>query len=533
MGEATGLELSRLMTSERASQRAFLGVSALLFAGSTAVTVLWCASMSARGEMPMPGGWTMSMAWMRMPGQSWAGATATFLGMWSLMMVAMMMPSLVPMLQRYRQAVGGVGEPRLGRLTALVGVTYFLVWTVVGAAAFPLGVALAAIEMRQPALARAVPVLVGLVVLIAGSVQLTAWKARHLACCRQAPGCGAALAPDAGTAWRHGLRLGLHCCLCCAGLMAVLLAVGVMDLRAMAGLAAAIALERIAPAGERLARGIGVVVIGAGVLLLARAAGLGCRGSARRRARRGGRPRASPWSPTRGGSRRRDPELDLRQRGASGNPDHEFHYRQRRRDRRSGWMADEPQRPEVENPAGKLRVLGFRNVARMGSFRDALRLAAAQGGVPDVASVRRDQAKAGFGVGLEQSLLADVAIFGRFSVNDGATETYAFTEIERSLTLGASAGGAPWGRRGDTLGLAWVQNELSAAHQAYVAAQRGVLRWPPGCRLPSGSPAPSRRPDARLLRRLDEAPQRRVPRHGPAPRVRGAAASARRGERPR
>ena len=149
-------------------ERAFFGVSALLFAASAAVTIVWCASMSAMGEMPMPGGWTMSMAWMRMPGQTWPGAAASFLGMWVVMMVAMMLPSLVPMLWRYRQAVGSTGETRLGRLTALVGVGYFFVWTVFGMAAFPLGVALAAIEMQQPALARAVPIAVGVVVLIAG-----------------------------------------------------------------------------------------------------------------------------------------------------------------------------------------------------------------------------------------------------------------------------------------------------------------------------------------------------------------------------
>src|SRR5207253_1039097 len=178
-----------------ASQRAFLGVSALLFAASAALTTLWCASMSAMGEMPMPGGWTMSMAWMRMSGQTWPGAAASFLGMW--------------------------------------------------------------------------------VVMMAGSLQLTAWKARHLACCRQAPGRGRTLAADAGTAWRHGLRLGLHCSRCCAGLMAILLAIGVMDLRAMAVVAAAITVERLAPSGERVARAIGALVVGAGVFLIARAAGLG------------------------------------------------------------------------------------------------------------------------------------------------------------------------------------------------------------------------------------------------------------------
>src|SRR5437763_326757 len=62
-GAAAGLEISRRMASERASQQAFFGVSARLFAASAALTTLWCASMSAMGELPMPGGWTMSMAW--------------------------------------------------------------------------------------------------------------------------------------------------------------------------------------------------------------------------------------------------------------------------------------------------------------------------------------------------------------------------------------------------------------------------------------------------------------------------------------
>jgi predicted metal-binding membrane protein len=254
---------------------AFFGVPALLFATSAAVTIGWSASMSARGEMPMPGGRTMSMAWMRMPGETWPGAAASFAGMWIVMMMAMMLPSLIPMLWRYREAVGRTGATRPGRLTALVGTGYFFVWTLFGMAAFPLGAGLAALQMQLPALARAVPIAVGVLLLIAGSLQLTAWKAHHLAYCREAPGRGRRLPADAGTAWRHGLRLGLHCSQCCAGLMAILLALGVMDLRAMAVVAAAITVERLAPAGERVARAIGAVVVGAGLFLIARAAGLG------------------------------------------------------------------------------------------------------------------------------------------------------------------------------------------------------------------------------------------------------------------
>ena len=259
------------MTSTASADRRFVGVSALLFANNATTTIVWCASMSM-AKMSMPGGWLMSMAWMRMPGQSWPGAAASFLGMWVLMMVAMMLPSLVPTLRRYRRAVGGA---RLGRLTALAGAGYFAVWTALGIAAFPLGVALAALEMRETALARAVPIAVGAIVLGAGIVQLTAWKARQLACCREGPPGGRALPPDAATAWRQGVRFGLDCARCCGGLMAILLVIGVMDLGAMAVVAVAITAERVAPAGERVARAIGVVVIATGLLLIVRAAGLG------------------------------------------------------------------------------------------------------------------------------------------------------------------------------------------------------------------------------------------------------------------
>jgi predicted metal-binding membrane protein len=57
--------------------------------------------------------------------------------------------------------------------------------------------------------------------------------------------------------------------------MAILLVIGVMDLRAMAVVTTAITVERFAPAGERVARAIGVVTVGAGLVLIAQAAGLG------------------------------------------------------------------------------------------------------------------------------------------------------------------------------------------------------------------------------------------------------------------
>ncbi|MET3134371.1 high affinity Mn2+ porin [Oxalobacteraceae bacterium GrIS 1.11] len=119
---------------------------------------------------------------------------------------------------------------------------------------------------------------------------------------------------------------------------------------------------------------------------------------------------------------------------------------------------------------GKLRLLAFHNRAEMGGFRDALAEAQANGGAPDVARVRKDSGKSGFGVGAEQQLCADLTVFARASRNDGASEAYAFTEIERSLSAGAALQGRRWGRAADTLGLAVVGNGLSAAHRAYLAA---------------------------------------------------------------
>lgn len=124
----------------------------------------------------------------------------------------------------------------------------------------------------------------------------------------------------------------------------------------------------------------------------------------------------------------------------------------------------------IGNQPGKLRLLAFRNKTGMGSFRDALADALDQGGVPDVARVRKEAVKYGFGVNVEQSVTPDVGIFARASWNDGASETYAFTEIERSISAGAIFKGLTWLRSEDSIGIAAVRNGLSGAHRDYLAA---------------------------------------------------------------
>ena len=227
---------------------AFFGAAALAFGIAAAAT--------------LHGYRSMSMPWMRMPGQTWPALVAEFLGMWVAMMVAMMLPSLVPTLWRYRRALRIAGEMRLGRLTTLVSVGYFAVWAVLGVAALALSIALATIPMRLPA--------VGVLLLIAGLLQFSTWKAHHLACCRTAPERSRRLPSNPAAAWQYGLRWGLHCSYCCAGPTAVLLTFGVMNLRAMMLVTLAITAERLAPAGDRVAWAIGAVTVLAGLLLIAR-----------------------------------------------------------------------------------------------------------------------------------------------------------------------------------------------------------------------------------------------------------------------
>lgn len=120
---------------------------------------------------------------------------------------------------------------------------------------------------------------------------------------------------------------------------------------------------------------------------------------------------------------------------------------------------------------GKVRLLAFRNRATMSRYQNALDLAAVDGGTPSIDDVRTgDQAKRGFGLNLEQAVSDDVGLFARASWADGHTETYAFTEIDQSVSAGAVVKGTSWGRGQDSIGLAVANNGLSDVHRAYLAA---------------------------------------------------------------
>jgi high affinity Mn2+ porin len=119
---------------------------------------------------------------------------------------------------------------------------------------------------------------------------------------------------------------------------------------------------------------------------------------------------------------------------------------------------------------GKIRLLGWRNHFRMGSYQDAIDLGAASGTTPDIGLTRKPRTKVGFGLNLEQSLTDDIGVFVRANKSDGNEEEFAYEEVDRNVVGGVSIKGTSWHRQSDTAGFALGRNELSNPHKNYLAA---------------------------------------------------------------
>ena len=119
----------------------------------------------------------------------------------------------------------------------------------------------------------------------------------------------------------------------------------------------------------------------------------------------------------------------------------------------------------VLNRDGKLRFLGYMNHAHMGKYKDAM-----DSPDIDVTESRKYRFKFGLGINAEQKITEDLGVFTRLGWNDGQTETWAFTEIDRTFSMGLSLKGGRWHRSKDTFGLAWVLNGLSKDHENYLKA---------------------------------------------------------------
>jgi predicted metal-binding membrane protein len=252
----------------RREQAPFFVFSGLAFAASAAGTIYFCRSMS--GGMEMPGGWTMSMMWMRMPGQTWSAAAAMFLLAWLAMMVAMMLPSALPMLLNYRRSLITPNPTRAGFLLMLAAGGYFFVWLAVGAVVYTTGVILALAEMRSSDFSRVVPLLSGATLAFAGCIQFTSWKMAALRQCRCPEDSLVSLAHGKSReAWRHGLSQGAACAACCSGLMLTMVALGAMNLTVMTIVASLIAMEKLLPKPEMVVRISGIAAVGVGLFMMA------------------------------------------------------------------------------------------------------------------------------------------------------------------------------------------------------------------------------------------------------------------------
>jgi high affinity Mn2+ porin len=121
------------------------------------------------------------------------------------------------------------------------------------------------------------------------------------------------------------------------------------------------------------------------------------------------------------------------------------------------------------NP-GALRLLVYQNHADAGTYRESIRLAEITGERPDITATRRNGTrKYGIGLNGEQQLTSDLGIFGRLAWNDGKTESFAFTAIDRLAQIGVSLSGARWRRDTDTVATEFTSAGLSSVHAQYLA----------------------------------------------------------------
>jgi len=124
---------------------------------------------------------------------------------------------------------------------------------------------------------------------------------------------------------------------------------------------------------------------------------------------------------------------------------------------------------KIGEKAGLIRMLGYYNRADMGSYRQAIS-ASDSGQVPNIISTREyGRSKTGLGLNMEQQLTGAIGLFGRVGWNNGATETWCYTEADQTITGGLSINGKGWQRKDDNTGIAIVVNGLSKDHRDYLA----------------------------------------------------------------
>jgi high affinity Mn2+ porin len=119
---------------------------------------------------------------------------------------------------------------------------------------------------------------------------------------------------------------------------------------------------------------------------------------------------------------------------------------------------------------GVVRALAYVNHAHMGLYRDANKAyVVGVDATPDITKHETFGAvKYGFGLNAEQELTENLRVFGRFGWNEGAHESFCYTEVDQTLEFGGDVAGKGWGREDDKVGLAFVSNAIKRDHQAYL-----------------------------------------------------------------
>jgi len=207
--------------------------------------------------MPMPHHWSVAELWLNFV-------------MWSVMMVAMMLPSAAPMITMYARMVRPrTGYPQISTLVFMLG--YLCVWTAFSAVA-----TLLQFLMQYGAIIgdelRVTPIVGASILVAAGLFQLTSLKERCLAHCRSPLAFFMAEWRDGiGGAFSMGLHHGIYCVGCCWMLMALLFVAGVMNLLWVAAISAFVLLEKASRFGRPIARTSGIAMIAAAVMLVAMA----------------------------------------------------------------------------------------------------------------------------------------------------------------------------------------------------------------------------------------------------------------------
>jgi high affinity Mn2+ porin len=134
------------------------------------------------------------------------------------------------------------------------------------------------------------------------------------------------------------------------------------------------------------------------------------------------------------------------------------------------------ERHELWGQPGKLKITGFLIRGDMGSFQDAINLAAATGQPADINAVRTYASRPGVSLNLEQQVSENWGVFARAGWADGNVEPWDFTDIDRTVSGGVSISGKQWGRPDDTIGIAGVVNGISGVHEAFLnAGGLGIL----------------------------------------------------------